>query len=59
MVKVYARQLEKQEKNYYDDIVNSKSAAVRKLADQIKAQVESDGYVILEDGTVVPADEVE
>lgn len=55
MVKVYARQLEKGEKNYYDDIVNSKSASVRKLADQIKIQVELDGYVILEDGTVVPA----
>lgn len=56
IVKVYARQCEKGEKNYYDDIVNSKSASVRKLAEQIKAQIEADGYVILEDGTVVLAE---
>lgn len=53
MVKVYARQLEKGEKNYYDDIVNSKSASVRKLAVQIKEQIEADGYEVLDDGTVV------
>lgn len=55
MVKVYSRQVEKGEKNYYNDIVSSKSASVRKLADQIKEQIEADGYIILEDGTVVPA----
>ena len=59
MVKVYARQLEKGEKNYYKDIVNAKSASVRKLADQIKDQVEEDGFVILEDGSVVPAEDEE
>ena len=56
MVKVYARQCEKGEKNFYDDIVNSKSASVRKLADQIRDQIHADGYVILDDGTVVMAD---
>lgn len=56
MVKVYARQCETGVKNYIDDIVNAKSASVRKLAPQIKEQIEEDGYIILDDGTVVKAE---
>jgi len=52
MARVYADLLERNLKNYNDDILNSKSSATRKLAPQIKAIVEADGYVINPDGTV-------
>lgn len=53
MVKVYARLCENGSYNYYDDIKNSKKKSVSKLADDVKAQIEEDGYIILEDGTCI------
>lgn len=55
MVNIYARLCEKGEYNYYDDIVNSSKLSVRKLSSQIRIQIEADGYVINEDGTVTRA----
>ena len=45
MVKVYARSCESDGKNFY--------TVPKSLQDKVKAQIEADGYVILEDGTVV------
>lgn len=45
MVKVYARSCESDGKNF--------NTVPKKLQPQVKAQIEADGYEILEDGTVV------
>ena len=45
MVKVYARSCESDGKNFY--------TVPKSLQAKVKAQIEADGYVILEDGTVV------
>ena len=45
MYKVYARSCESDGKNFY--------TVPKSLQSKVKAQIESDGYVILDDGTVV------
>ena len=53
MVKVYARACEADGKNFY--------TVPKSLQSKVKAQIEADGYVILDDGTVVkeiPSEEV-
>jgi len=49
MVKVYARSCESDGKNFND--------VPKSLQKKVKAQIEKDGYMILDDGTVVPATE--
>ena len=48
MVKVYARSCESDGKNFY--------TVPKLLQAKVKAQIEADGYVILDDGTVVLAE---
>lgn len=48
MARVYADLCEKDEKNFYS--IKSKS-----MQDKVRAIIEADGYMINEDGTVVPA----
>ena len=45
MYKVYARSCESDGKNFY--------TVPKSLQTKVKAQIEADGYVILDDGTVV------
>ena len=45
MVKIYATACEKDGKNFF--------TVPKSLQAKVKAQIEADGYVILEDGTVV------
>ena len=45
MVKIYAKSCEKDGKNFY--------TVPARLLEQVRAQIESDGYEILQDGTVV------
>ena len=45
MVKVYARSCESDGKNFY--------TVPKSLQAKVKAQIEADGYVILDDGTVI------
>ena len=45
MYKVYARSCESDGKNFY--------TVPKSLQAKVKAQIEADGYVILDDGTVV------
>lgn len=49
MIRVYARACESDGKNFF--------TVPKKLQDQVRAIIEADGYVILYDGTVVPAGE--
>ena len=49
MAKIYARLCEKGEKNFYD--------VPTKLQSQVRAIIESDGYIINPDGTVTPVEE--
>lgn len=49
MARIYATSCEKDGKNF--------NKVPKKLQPQVKAIIEADGYVILEDGTVVPAEE--
>lgn len=51
MVKIYATACEKDGKNF--------NTVPKSMQAKVKAQIEADGFVILEDGTVVPASEVE
>lgn len=51
MVKIYATACEKDGKNF--------NTVPETMQTKVKAQIEADGFVILEDGTVVPASEVE
>ena len=51
MVKVYARACEADGKNFY--------TVPKSLQSKVKAQIEADGYVILDDGTVVLAEVIE
>lgn len=46
MVKVYARSCEADGKNFY--------SVPKSLQAKVKIQIEADGYIILDDGTVVP-----
>lgn len=46
MVKVYARSCESDGKNFY--------SVPKTLQAKVKAQIEEDGFIILEDGSVVP-----
>jgi len=55
MARVYAKLCENGSYNYYKDIVNSDKKSVAKLADDVKMNIEKDGYIILEDGTCVKA----
>ena len=48
MVKVYARSCESDGKNFY--------TVPKSLQAKVKAQIEADGYVILDDGTIVKAE---
>lgn len=48
MVKVYARACEADGKKFY--------TVPKSLQAKVKAQIEADGYVILDDGTVVLAE---
>ena len=48
MYKVYARSCESDGKNFY--------TVPKSLQAKVKAQIEADGYVILDDGTVVLAE---
>lgn len=48
MVKVYARSCEADGKNFY--------SVPKSLQAKVKAQIEADGYEVLEDGTVVRAE---
>lgn len=45
MVKVYARACESDGKNFY--------SVPKSMQTKVKAQIEEDGYIVLEDGTVV------
>lgn len=45
MIKVYARSCEADGKNFY--------SVPKSMQAKVKAQIEADGYIILEDGTVV------
>ena len=45
MVKVYARACESDGKNFY--------SVPKSMQKKVKAQIEEDGYIILENGTVV------
>ena len=49
MPKIYARACEADGKNFF--------TVPKRLQDQVRAIIEADGYVILYDGTVVPAEE--
>lgn len=49
MVKVYARSCEADGKNF--------NTVPKSLQAKVKAQIEADGYVVNEDGTVTKADE--
>lgn len=51
MVKVFASACEKDGKNFY--------TVPKSMQKKVKAQIEEDGYVILEDGTVIKAAEEE
>lgn len=46
MAKIYARLCEKGEKNFFD--------VPKKLRNQVREIIESDGFTINDDGTVVP-----
>ena len=48
MPKIYARACESDGKNFF--------TVPKKLQDQVRAIIEADGYVILYDGTVIPAE---
>lgn len=47
MAKIYARACESDGKNF--------NTVPKRLQAQVRAIIEADGYVILDDGTVVPA----
>lgn len=47
MARIYATSCEKDGKNFF--------TVPRRLQDQVRSIIEADGYVILDDGTVVPA----
>ena len=49
MARVYATSCERDGKNFF--------TVPKRLQDQVRAIIEADGYVILYDGTVVPADQ--
>lgn len=49
MAKIYAKSCELDGKNFL--------TVPRRIQEQVRAIIEADGYVILEDGTVVPASE--
>lgn len=49
MVKIYATACEKDGKNF--------NTVPKTMQKKVKAQIEEDGFVILDDGTVVPAEE--
>ena len=49
MARIYANKCELEGKNF--------NTVPKKIANDVRALIEADGYVILEDGTVVPAEE--
>jgi hypothetical protein len=49
MARIYATSCERDGKNFF--------TVPKRLQDQVRAIIEADGYVILYDGTVVPAEE--
>lgn len=49
MARIYATSCEKDGKNFF--------TVPRRLQDQVRTIIEADGYVILDDGTVVPAED--
>ena len=49
MARIYATSFEKDGKNFF--------TVPRRLQDQVRTIIEADGYVILDDGTVVPAED--
>ena len=49
MARIYATSCEKDGKNFF--------TVPRRLQDQVRSIIEVDGYVILDDGTVVPAED--
>ena len=51
MVRVYARSCEADGKNF--------NTVPKSLQAKVKAQIEADGYTILEDGTVVKVEDAE
>lgn len=49
MARIYATSCEKDGKNFF--------TVPRRLQDQVRSIIEADGYVILDDGTVVSAED--
>lgn len=49
MARIYATSCERDGKNFF--------TVPKRLQDQVRSIIEADGYVILYDGTVVPAEE--
>ena len=49
MARIYATSCEKDGKNFF--------TVPRRLQDQVRTIIETDGYIILDDGTVVPAED--